>query len=87
MDKSYEAWIGHLVNGTISAEEQAVRARFRAAQATRTQPRKPAVVPVGVEITGPNTWAVSTKGDVGRDGLATYTLMSGPGIPGVIAPR
>lgn len=45
------------------------------------------LVPVGVEVTGPNTWAVSIQGDVSRDGLATYTLMSGPGIPGVVAPR
>lgn len=87
VDESYETWIGHLMNGTISAGEQAVRARFRAAQAARTQPRKPAAVPVGVETAGPNTWAVSTKGDARRDGLAVYTLMSGPGVPGVIAPR
>ena len=44
--------------------------------------------PEAVEVTGPNVWAVSTEGDVrDGDGFATYTLMSGPGIPGVVAPR
>jgi hypothetical protein len=44
---------------------------------------RPADQPIGVEVTGPNTWAV-TRDD---DGLTTYTLMAGPGIAGVIAPR
>jgi hypothetical protein len=87
MGESYETWIANLMNGTISAGEQAVRARFRAAQAAKRQPRKPTVVSVAVETTGPNTWAVSTTGDVRHDGLATYTLMGGPGIPGVVASR
>lgn len=41
--------------------------------------------PFGVETTGPNTWAVSTQD--GDDGLTTYTLLAGPGIPGLIARR
>ena len=40
----------------------------------------------GVEDTGPNTWAVSGSGRDGDD-LATFTLLAGPGIPGVIGPR
>lgn len=44
--------------------------------------------PEAVEVTGPNIWAVSIEGDVrDGDGLAVYTLLSGPGIPGVVAPR
>ena len=43
-------------------------------------------IPSGVETTGPNTWAVSGSARDG-DNLTTYTLLAGPGIPGVISPR
>ena len=44
--------------------------------------------PEAVEVTGPNVWAVSVEGDVrDGDGLAVYTLLSGPGVPAVVAPR
>lgn len=40
--------------------------------------------PDGVEVTGPNTWAVSTPDS---EGLVTYTLLAGPGIPGIVSAR
>ena len=46
---------------------------------------QPAAI-LAVETTGPNTWAVSGSGRDGDD-MATYTLLAGPGITGVIAPR
>ena len=39
-----------------------------------------------IEVTGPNTWAVSQVG-TGDDALTSYRLLAGPGIPGVVAPR
>ena len=46
---------------------------------------QPAAI-LAVETTGPNTWAVSGNSRDGDD-LTTYTLLAGPGIPGVISPR
>lgn len=66
-------------DGRESDAGEIARARYRAAP-------KPAAVPVGVEVTGPNTWAVTGSGRTG-DGLATYNLLAGPGIPGVVGPR
>lgn len=40
----------------------------------------------GIEVKGANTWAVGTHRD-GDDELASYVLLEGPGIDGVIAPR
>jgi hypothetical protein len=51
-----------------------------------TDRTRPADQPIGVETTGPNTWAV-TRDERDDDGLTTFTLMAGPGIAGVIAPR
>jgi sarcosine oxidase gamma subunit len=83
VDESYETWIANLMTGTISAEEQAMRAKFRAMQASK--PQAPVRRPASVETTGPNTWAVST-GD-GDDALTTFTHLAGPGISGLIAGR
>jgi hypothetical protein len=47
---------------------------------------RPADQPIGVEVTGPNTWAVS-RDERDDDGLTTFTLLAGPGIAGVIGPR
>ena len=85
MDQSYQTWIGHLMNGTQSAAEQAARAKFRAMQAARPQPAPRVSRPAGVETTGRNVWAVSTQD--GDDGLTTFTHLAGPGIPGLIAGR
>ena len=38
---------------------------------------------ITVEVRGPNTWAV--QGGQGDDELTTFTLLDGPGIPGVVA--
>ena len=83
MDESYGTWITNLMNGQTSDAEQAARARFRAMQAARPQPAPRAGRPAGIETTGPNVWAVSTED--GDDALTTFTLMAGPGIPGLIA--
>lgn len=77
----YQTWISNLMAGRVSDEDQAARERFRALQAAKPQPR--AAAPLGVEATGPNTWAASRQGD-DDDALTTFTLMAGPGIPGVI---
>jgi hypothetical protein len=79
----YQAWITGLMNGTVSDAEQAMRARFRAMQASKPQPAPRTARPAGVTATGSNTWAVST----GDDELTTYTLLDGPGIAGLIAAR
>jgi len=85
MGENYETWIANLMSGQISDAEQAARAKFRAIQAARTPAAPRASRPAGVHTTGPNTWAVSTG--TGDDALTTFTLMAGPGIPGLIAPR
>jgi hypothetical protein len=40
---------------------------------------------ISIETRGPNTWAVQTG--AGDDALTTFTLLEGPGIPGLIAAR
>ena len=82
MDESYGTWISNLMAGRVSDREQAMREKYRAMQAPKAT--RPAAAPQGVEVTGPNAWAVS-KGS-GDDALTTFTLLAGPGIPGVIAP-
>jgi hypothetical protein len=71
MDEGYDTWIANLMAGRQSAEDQAARARFRAAQAAAPATARPAAV----ASAGPNTWAVSDRGD----GLAQFTLLDGPG--------
>jgi len=45
-------------------------------------------IPVGVENTGRNVWAISKQAGVPEDdALTIFTLLSGPGIPGVVAPQ
>jgi len=44
--------------------------------------------PVGVENTGRNVWAISKQASApDDDALTIFTLLSGPGIPGVVAPQ
>jgi len=82
--ESYETWIANLMNGRQSDAEQAARAKFRAMQTAKPAALRPVTTrPAAVASTGPNTWAVSDR----SDGLAQFTLLAGPGIPGVIAPR
>lgn len=85
MDEGYDTWIGNLMNGTVSAEEQAMRARFRAMQAATSKPATRVSRPVAVETAGRNIWAVSTED--GDDALTTFTLLAGPGVPDLIAGR
>jgi hypothetical protein len=85
MDENYGTWIGNLMNGTVSAEEQAMRAQFRAMQAAAPEPARRVSRPASVETTGRNVWAVSAQD--GDDGLTTFTHMAGPGVPGLIAAR
>lgn len=72
MDENYETWIANLMAGRQSDEDQAARARFRAAQAA---PAPLTTRPAAVASAGPNTWAVSDR----SDGLAQFTLLDGPG--------
>ena len=74
MDQSYQTWIGHLMNGTQSAAEQAARAKFRAMQA-KPAPAAVTARPAGIHASGQNAWGVSDR----SDGLAQYTLLDGPG--------
>jgi hypothetical protein len=71
----YDAWVANLMAGRQDDAEQAARAKFRATQAAAPAPRPAPARPAGVATTGPNTWAVSDRGD----GLARYTLLDGPG--------
>lgn len=84
MDESYETWIANLMAGRQSDADMAARAAFRASQArTPVRPQPATSRPAGIESTGPNTWAVSDRGD----GLTLFTHLAGPGIPGLIAAR
>jgi len=83
MDEHYGTWIENLMAGRQDDAEQAARARFRAMQAPAAAPAPVRTRPAGVAVTGPNAWAVSDR----SDGLAQYTLLDGPGIPGLIAAR
>lgn len=79
--EDYDTWIENLLNGTQSAADQAARAKFRAMQSA---PAAPVTArPAGVHVTGRNAWGVTDR----ADGLAGYTILAGPGIPGMIAAR
>jgi hypothetical protein len=82
-ENEHSTWIENLLNGRQDDAEQAARAKFRAAQAAAPAPRPVTSRPAGVAVTGPNAWAVSDR----SDGLAQYTHLAGPGIPGMIAAR
>jgi hypothetical protein len=73
-DASHQNWIDNLITGTVSADEQAARAAFRATAPRSTQPAVTST-PIGVKVGDVNTWAVSQR----SDGFTSFVLLDGPG--------